>query len=171
MRKHRLEIAIGMALAAGPATAAWQGEKEAPAPVPAQIPTAKRAFLSNAGGVVNHNAPPPGTGFSGGPDRAYNQFYAAVKKTGEFELAAAPAEADVILEIRFDEPYYWLGKGDIAVDPQIRLVIRDPRTHTALWGITEHIGGGLLQRSRDNNLGLAVQDAVKAVLALRRRTP
>jgi len=44
-----------------------------PAPLPAQIVNAKRIFISNAGDDNRDGA------YNGGTDRAYNQFYAAMK--------------------------------------------------------------------------------------------
>ena len=38
--------------------------------------------------------------YSGGPDRAYNEFYAAMKTWGRYELVAAPRDADLVFEIR-----------------------------------------------------------------------
>jgi hypothetical protein len=67
------------------------------APVPAQIMAAKKVFVSNAGEERN---PAGDLDFSGGPDRAYNQFYAAIKNWGQYEVVATPADADLVLEIR-----------------------------------------------------------------------
>jgi hypothetical protein len=65
-----------------------------PAPVPSPIAAAKKVFISNAPG---NNLPAA----FGGPDRTYNEFYAAMKGWGHYELVAAPSEADLILEISF----------------------------------------------------------------------
>ena len=60
---------------------AQQSMGPAPAPVPAQIDTAQKVLISNAGGegfetVIEQ------IGFHGGPDRPYNEFYAAVQGWG-----------------------------------------------------------------------------------------
>jgi hypothetical protein len=60
---------------------AQQSKGPAPAPVPVQIGAALKVFISNAGGegfetVIDQ------TVFNGGPDRPYNEFYAAVKSWG-----------------------------------------------------------------------------------------
>src|SRR6202030_2151114 len=68
------------------------------ASIPTQISTAKRVFIANGGGDD------PGISeafFNGDVDRAYNQFYAAIKSVGRYELVGSPAEADLLLEIRF----------------------------------------------------------------------
>jgi hypothetical protein len=55
---------------------AQKSKEPVPAPVPVQIAAARKVFISNAGGesfetVIDQ------TVFNGGPDRPYNQFYAA----------------------------------------------------------------------------------------------
>jgi hypothetical protein len=56
------------------------------APVPSALRTAKRIFVSNAGTDSGLFASP----FSGDTNRGYNQFYAALQATGQFELVNAP---------------------------------------------------------------------------------
>jgi hypothetical protein len=74
--------------------AASQSKQTPPAPIPPQILAAKRVFIGNAGGEDLSL-------YTGGPDRPYNQFYAAVKSSGRFELLSAPADADLLFEISF----------------------------------------------------------------------
>lgn len=54
---------------------AQQTSAAPPAPLPAQIASAKRVFISNGAEQRDFAGDLP---FSSGPDRAYNQFYAAV---------------------------------------------------------------------------------------------
>ena len=78
---------------------------------------------------------------AGGPDRSYNQFYAAIKSSGRYELVGSPAEADLIFEIEFRmptaEPHAEADRREtlvpVAFDPQVRLAIRDPKTNVVLW--------------------------------------
>lgn len=81
-----------------PALSALQSKAPAPAPVPVQIATAQRAFVSNAGGESFENVIDQ-TVFDGGPDRPYNQFYAAMKNWGRYNLVSSPADADVVFEV------------------------------------------------------------------------
>jgi hypothetical protein len=68
--------------------------------------------------------------------QTYNEFYAAMKDWGRYELAATPAEADLIYEVAFcsygrsDEVYQ--GSGMAPQEPQVRLVISDPKTRVVL---------------------------------------
>jgi hypothetical protein len=147
--------------------AAKDTKETPPAPVPAQILTAKTVFVANAGGEEN----PSESQFSGGPDRAYNQFYAAIKSWGRYELVSAPADADLLLELRFTQPQV----GDYQEnmlhpapdrDPQLRLVIRDSKTQALLWGFTEHAQWAVLQGNRDKNFDQAMDKIVGDVKSL-----
>jgi hypothetical protein len=133
-----------------------QQTKEVAAPVPEQMVTAKRVFISNAGG---ESVLFP-SDFSGTPDRAYNQFYAAIKSWGRYELVPAPAEADLVLEIRLTAPIGRVdvtnGDGSSWTDPQFRLVILDPKTHVGLWTFIEHIHWAYTHATRGKNLDQAI---------------
>jgi len=59
------------------------------APVPVQILNAKKIFIANAG-AVSSNYIVKNSQYSGGPNRAYNEFYAAMKNWGRSEIEAAP---------------------------------------------------------------------------------
>jgi len=132
---------------------AQQPKVAAPAPIPEQILSAKKVFVSNAGEVRN---PSGDLTFSGGPDRAYNQFYGSMKTWGKYELVPNPTDADLIFEIGLvgvrDNPFY----------DQLRLVILDPKTHTILWTFVEHASAGGKQKSRDaafdRAMGILVDD-------------
>ena len=97
------------------------------APIPAQILTAKKVFISNEGGDSNITL--DDAVYGAGPEDSYNQFYAAMKDWGRYELVSAPADADLVFTIRFTMP-----TGRQWADPQVRVVILDPKTHVALWG-------------------------------------
>ncbi len=142
------------------------GPAPAAPPLPSQIANARKVFISNAGGEVNRNLPPMGAGFSGGPDRAYNQFYAAIEASRRFELVSAPGEADLVLEIRFFEPHLWR-HNDYMADPQLRLAVRDPKTRTILWALTEHLPMANFQSNRDKDFDQALADMAARFLALR----
>jgi len=94
-----------------------------PAPVPIQILTAKKIFIANG------DSDP----VLGIPSLAYGEFYAALKNQGTYEFVQTPADADVVLEVRFE-----------IVPPDqglflLRLAIVDPKTGILLWRITEHV--------------------------------
>jgi hypothetical protein len=127
------------------------------APVPAQILSAKKVFIANGGGDESRFESPQ---YSGGPDRLYNEFYAAMKSWGRYELVSTPAEADLVFEISLTliqvhraEP---LRETDPAYDSQFRLTLRDMQTHITLWGLTEHAQSAVLQGNRDKNFEQAL---------------
>jgi len=108
-----------------------------PAPVPSAIAASKKVFISNAPGS---NLP----GSFGGPDRTYNEFYAAMKGWGHYELVAAPSGADLILEISFTSLLSGVGgtstMGCISSNyTELRLVILDAKMHVPLWWFNEAV--------------------------------
>jgi hypothetical protein len=126
-------LCLGLAIPIlyGPICAAQQAKPAPPAPIPSQILTAKKVFIANGGGDESRN---DDALFSGGPDRAYNEFYGAMKTWGRYELVGSPEDADLILEIRqavvqFQQKRV-LGESESAAsDSQFRLVIREAKTH------------------------------------------
>jgi hypothetical protein len=155
---------LAFLLLSSPILAAQQSKQAPPAPVPAQILAAKKIFISNAGGDTD--AP-----YTGGPDRAYNQFYAAMKKWGRYQVVDSPANADLLLEIRFMNPPAGVdvtrgSSTGSTYDPQFRLLFRDPKTQALLWGITEHIQSAILQTNREKNFDAALSRLVSAVQRL-----
>jgi hypothetical protein len=141
-----------------------QGKQLEPAPVPTQISTAKRVFIANAGGDDPGFVEPL---LSGGPDRAYNQFYAAMKTSGRYELMGSPAEADLLFEIRFtvipgERP------GD-ANDAVFRLEIRDPKMNALLWAYNEHMEWAVLASNRNKNFDQALARIVTDVAGVTAR--
>lgn len=148
--------------------------KQAPAvaaPVPSPILTAKRVFIANGGGEEWSYSEGP---FNGGADRAYNQFYAALKGWGRYELVSAPADADLLFEIQFSIPSVEqqldMGKTSavwgVPFDPQFQLSIRDAKTNALLWRMTEHIQWAILQGNRDKNFDQTLAKVVGRVQAL-----
>jgi hypothetical protein len=116
------------------------------APVPPQIVAANKVFIANAGGDERWYEKPI---FNGGPFRAYDQFYAAVKNAGRYEIVDSPFDAELIFEIGLTAPLVSV-RGDV-YDPQFRLAIRDPKTNALLWAFTEHVQLAVLKETRDNN--------------------
>lgn len=141
------------------------------APIPRQILTAKKIFIANGGGDERSYE---GWPFSGGPDRSYNQFYAAMKNAGSYELVDSPAEAYLIFEIQFSVPAASpaaarTGLSTVAFDPQFRLVIRDPKTNALLWAFREHLECAILQGNRDKNFDNAAARIVADLQSLAAR--
>jgi len=143
-------------------SSAQQPKGPAPAPVPAQIGAAQKVFISNAGGesletVIDEIV------FNGGPDRPYNEFYAAMKSWGRCELVSSPADADLILEISWALTDTGLR---LPVLGLLRLVVIDPKTHVTLWNLTEYVRGAILLGNRDKNFDQAMNTVVGRLKSL-----
>lgn len=135
---------------AGFASATLQAQEPAAARIPSQILAGKKAFISN-GGETSQSG---NLAYSGGPARAYNQFYAAVKAWNHFELVTTPAEADLVFAISFIQ-----GRKS---DPRFSLVILDPKTHIAMWTFSERVPQEIgLQKTRDKNFDRALAAMVR----------
>jgi hypothetical protein len=133
----------------------------AAAPVPPAILSASRIFISNAGADAGLFPSP----FSDTPDRGYNEFYAALKNQGNYQLVNDPSQADLVLELRLTAPY---GPSDPSKQkgasdplPMFRLVVYDAKTHYVLWAFTRAIDIAYLQKSHDRNFDNALDSIVK----------
>lgn len=161
LRLQTLRLAISI-LALTPLSTAQKSPMPAPAPVPVQIATAKKVFISNAGGESFETVFDQLV-FNGGPDRPYDQFYAAMKSWGQRELVSSPADADLVLEIS------WVLNGtglQLPVLGQLRLTVVDPRTHVTLWSLTEYVRGAMLLGNRDKNFDQAMNTIVNRLKLL-----
>ena len=155
-----IRVALIAALLPAAFAIAQQPAMTAAAPVPPAIQNAKKIFVSNAG-ADSGLFPSP---FSGDPNRGYNQLYASLKASGQYELVNNPAQADLVLELQLTAPNgpTNANKQNGASDPlpMFRLVIYDGKTHYVLWTITESIAVAMLQKSHDRNF----DDALTAIL-------
>jgi hypothetical protein len=137
------------------------------APVPAQISAAHKVFVANAGGESVETVI-QGVLLNGGPDRAYNQFYAAIKNLGQYESLSSPADADLVFEIGWtfadvdlkDPQAFNFVEVKPPVIGRLRLQIIDPKTHVTLWTISEYIRGAALLSNRDKNFDQAMNAVV-----------
>jgi hypothetical protein len=140
-------MAFATALAAVPILMAQQTREAPVAPVPAGITAGKRAFISNAG--------VDGTSLvafkkAGGANQPYNEFYAAMKDWGRYELVSAPADADLVFEIRFAAPLVAVGNVN-PYGPELELAILDSKTHFRLWTLTQPVEGAVRKATWDKN--------------------
>jgi hypothetical protein len=149
-------------LAFSSVSSAQQAKGAAPAPVPPQIAAAQTVFIANAGGASLDTVIDQ-TVFDGGPDRPYNDFYAAMKSWGHYQIVSSPASADMVLEISWVLSDTGL---KLPVLGQLRLLIIDPKTHVTLWNITEYVRGALLLGNRDKNFVSAMNTVVSRMKLL-----
>jgi hypothetical protein len=146
--------ALGIALTSVPLAAQ-------PAPVPAQILTAKKVFISNAGvdGTSWVTIKREGAGDFNAP---YNRFYAAKKSWGRFDIVGAPSDAELVLEVRFTSQ----ASGGETFAPQLELTILDARTHFILWTLAEPVDLAARKANWEKNLDQGVTNLVDGVKSL-----
>jgi hypothetical protein len=130
------------------------------APLPSQIASAKKVFISNARGEWNPYY------WSGTPERTYNEFYAAIKTWGHYELVAAPGDADLVLQISFSDSLDVNATGGQVSKPVFRLVILDPKTHILLWTLDEHLSMEGNQKKRDSGFDSGINNLVGYLKAI-----
>jgi hypothetical protein len=136
-------------------SSAAKGINTVAAPVPTPLLNGKRAFISYEVGDVT--AFP--SAYSGGPERAYSEFFTQMKAWGRYELVMDPSDADIVFAIRFvDSPGLPI--------PQIRVGISDAKTHVALWGFVEQVDPAFFKKHRDASFSGSVQLLVGDVQAL-----
>jgi hypothetical protein len=122
-------LVIAMAIGATMVTATAQAVNATAAPVPSTIFTAKKVFISNTTGEM---VLPPGD-----PDMTYNEFYAAMKSWGRYELVNSPADADMVLQIRFAYTYILQPPAGFGTNFEFQLRMLDPKSGIVLWAFTE----------------------------------
>jgi hypothetical protein len=81
-----------------------------------------------------------------------------MKSWGRYELASAPADADLIFEIGFSNKY------EIRfLVSQLKLAVLDPKTRVALWTIYKYVEPAGMTKNREKNYDLAMSALVDEV--------
>ncbi len=151
------------ALTSAPGLSAEERNASATAPLPIQITNARRVFISNGGDDPHFKRL--------GLGRSNNQFYAAMKEWGRYELVSPPTEADVVLEVQLASQLEQYGN-DLRIVPLLRLAILDPKTHTTLWVFTEELEThGLVGAHQDAKFDNAMERIVSDVKGLMEQHP
>jgi hypothetical protein len=155
----RFRFAVCAVLLSAVAALAQQPAATPTGLIPPAIPSAKKIFVSNAGGDSGLFPSP----FSGDASRGYTQFYAALQAAGQFELVADPADADLVLELKLTAPSgpafsKEVNKENGAADPlpMFRLAIYDRKSHYVLWTLTQSVGYAVGQKNHDRNFDVAI---------------
>lgn len=134
------------------------------APLPQQILTAKKVFISNAGGMLDLNM------VSGDPRRDYNQFYAAMQAWGRYSLVGSPADADMVVQISIIYIPRQIGAEEVPF-PSFRVALVDPKTSVTLWVLDEFLVdkpnlGLIFKKNRDKVFDEAIEKLVSDLKAL-----
>jgi len=162
-----LHMTLAVILITGSALEAQQTSQSPmfQAPVPSQLLAGKKVFISNVPGALFSS---PRTA-EDDPYRPYSQFYASIKSWGYYELASAPADADLIFEISLVDRATManaLVQASVRL-PYLELTVRDPRTQVILWWFAERVQGANRLATGEKNYNQAmtnlVNDLKKAV--------
>jgi hypothetical protein len=148
---------LAFALVWVPPGRAQRASDPVPAPIPAQIMTAKKVFISNLGEESEYSSQKRGY-VSGGRNRFYNMFYASMKSWGRYEIVASPADADLVFELLF--------RGVMGIRSQFRLTILDSKTHFALWAFTVYAEPASREATWRKNVDRALMEIVDDVKKL-----
>ena len=141
-------IVAAIALLAIPIAAAKKMADPPAAPIPIQMITGKKVFISNSESTADI--------IFGVPNLTYNVLYEHMKSLGKYELVSAPADADLIFNINFVVLLY----------PQLRLVVLDPKTHVVLWTFAEQVQPWVRQSTGRKNFDQAMINLVEDVKEL-----
>ncbi len=145
-------IVAAMALLTVPIAAAKKAVDPPAAPVPTQILTGKKVFISNGESNAETEI----------PNLTYNEFYASMKSWGRYELVSAPADADLVFEIRcvtFTGRKGPFGYGNPVV-VQLHLLVLDPKTHIVLWSFTKGVEDAIMEGTARKNFDQAMANLV-----------
>jgi hypothetical protein len=156
----KLSSALCAALICAAASAQVPAYKEA-GPIPPALLAARTLFISN-GGTVSQFFPDT---FTGDANRAYSQFYAALKTTGKYGLVGDPSQADLVLYLRLvarscrSISYNCVGVPD--PQPIFYLTVYDRKTHYVLWTITQPVDSAILLKNHDHNFDAALAVVIR----------
>jgi hypothetical protein len=142
-----------------PRSSSAVGINNVAAPVPQPLLTGKRAFISYEIGDVTAF---PGT-YSGGPERAYQEFFAQMQQWGRYQLVGDPKDADLVFAVRFVDPP--------GIQPQIRLGVMSPGGRVSLWGFVEPVNFAFRKKNRDADFSACVKLLISDLQALLNTAP
>jgi hypothetical protein len=103
-------------------------------PIPAQIAAAHTVFLTNAGADAN---------FPVDENTAYTKVFTALQDWGRYQFVTAPAQADLIFQLRDIAPITnvtgYRGGVYTLNSPAFELTIIDAKTNMPLWTVTSPV--------------------------------
>ena len=134
-------VALAVVMMTVPLAAAKKPSEPAAAPMPIQLTTGKKVFIS----YRESDADP------GAPDLTYNEFYGLMKYWGKYELVRSPADVDLVFEIRYISGIS---------DSQLCLSIVDAKTRFVLWPLVQHVQSSTRETSRRKNFDAAMADLI-----------
>jgi hypothetical protein len=150
-------VGLAVMIAGGWMAARAQGNSAQgtlPGPLPAQIVNAKSVFISN---TAPDGMPSDILEHFGEPNRPYDQLYATMKAWGRYELAGAPADADLVVELHFTRSF---ATGGIGEGAELYVSILDTKTHFVLWTLVEPVEAAVRKATWEKNIDASVRAIV-----------
>lgn len=168
-----LSLALGVFIPSLPAQTAPAATPRAP--VPAPIHSAHKLFVANAGMDAFSLQAFEELGLSG--TDAYDSLHAEAGKMAGYQLMDSPADADLVLQVRFTAPLTNVGEhqfwgfqrilANTTWQFQTQVDIFDAKTHFLLWSITEPVRPANLKGTWRKNIAdanAALAGDVKALI-------
>ncbi|MFP5229318.1 MAG: hypothetical protein ACLGXA_17035 [Acidobacteriota bacterium] len=132
-----------------------------PGPVPAPITSAQKIFIANGGMDAFSLQAFQEIGLNG--TYAYDSLYAAVRTWSQYQIVSSPADADLVLDIRFTAPLVgehgnWAFQrvlANTAWQFQTEITILDAKTRLPLWTLTEPVRPANLKGTWRKNIAEA----------------
>jgi hypothetical protein len=141
-------VAMTGSFAVAQGTDADKAGKADVAPVPEQLKAAKKIFIGNAGADGMSSA---AFARAGDVNQAYDVFYAAMKEWGRYKLVGSPADADLVMEVRFETPMTDCGNAS-SYTPTMELKVLDGKTHFQLWTVTAPVQPAFRKETWNKNV-------------------
>jgi hypothetical protein len=140
---------------------AWSAQitNASPAPVPSAVLAAKKVFLSNLGHDVGAMA--AYKIMKVGPGTEFDEFYAALKTWGHYELTDSPSDADAVFAFSVETGAV-VGAGITSL--MLRLQIVDTKTGVVLWTITT--SPIVLGRNLNDELAASTMELINSLKVL-----
>ncbi len=120
------------------------------APIPAQLVTAKTVFLSNAGTGTNADNKYSTLG--------YSDFYSQLTTWNRYQPVLSPAGSDLIMELTSNPGL-------------LTLSIRDPKSSTILWTLSERVKVWHSKKAIEKNINDAAIKLVGDLKTLLQQNP
>jgi hypothetical protein len=134
-----------------------------PGPIPAPMQSAHKIFIANAGMDAFSLQAFQELDLTG--TDPYNVLYATIKSWPQYQLISSPADADLVLQIRFTAPLTNVGDhgnwgfqrvlANTTWQFQTDVTIYDAKTHFLLWAITEPVHPANLKGTWRKNIAEA----------------
>jgi hypothetical protein len=144
---------VGLVLVAVLAAAAKDKKDLQKAPLPSELLTAKKVFLSKGVGATALTV-------KGGFDLAFDAFYSGMKDWGRYTITDKPEDADLIMQVSYSvESQGTEVNGDanrvssrLIFEGNLSLVVYNSQKKTELWSTSTAPGKAFLKKNQEKEM-------------------